>query len=578
MSIGRRLPIVVVLIALLVAAIAVGERVVTADAGVREAPVAASMPASNVRSSAWYCSGGPVGDHPSGDRVTISNLGPRRVRVAVDVMVTGHAVTERFVTVAARSSLTLSVAQLSKAPEAAIVVQPLGGNVVVAQGYSVSGDVAMVPCATRAATSWYFASGSSLQGTQHWLLVLNPFAVDAVVDVEAYTEDGLRAPGSLQGLVVARNSRLPLRIDRAVSEQKIVAVSVHTRNGARVVATQALTRPRGKQFDTSLSLGALTPAHTWMFADNRSRSGAVQQLVIAAPGDQDAIARVSVVADVAARIEPRVVRVPATAALTVDFSGAIPSGVSYTLVVHSVVPIIAETRDSYVNDYSGLITEVGTRAASARWAFAGGPITATGLGGGRARVPNGYDMSVVMKVDATDKQLNDVYAALATNGHVTRARKVSRDDALKFFRTVNRNNPALIEHTTSAMVPPSVDVEVQGSDLIEPIKNFVSQRPGVERVVTVATQGARYTDDIVVFNPGHRAVRVSLTATAAGSRLTGAGMTSITIAPGRQATISLALLTQKGVAVALAATGPVVAERFTAGPWGVTRAPGVPAP
>jgi len=72
---GRRVPVVIVLVGLLVAAVAVGDRRVKADAGVHQPAVAASMPAADVRSSAWYCSGGPVGAGPSGDRVTISNVG-----------------------------------------------------------------------------------------------------------------------------------------------------------------------------------------------------------------------------------------------------------------------------------------------------------------------------------------------------------------------------------------------------------------------------------------------------------------------------------------------------------------------
>ena len=66
--------------------------------------------------------------------------------------------------------------------------------------------------------------------------------------------------------------------------------------------------------ETSLSLGATAAARTWMFADNRSRAAATQQLVITAPGDTDATARVSIVADVDTIIEQRVVQVPATSA------------------------------------------------------------------------------------------------------------------------------------------------------------------------------------------------------------------------------------------------------------------------
>jgi hypothetical protein len=571
---GRRIPVVVVLIGLLATAIGAGDRRVNAEAGVRESTVAAALPAAGVRSSAWYCAGGPVGQGPSGDRVTISNFGPRPVRVATDVMVAGHEVAERLLTVAARSSRTVRVARLSRTPAAAVVVQPLGADVVVEQGYAANGDVAMAPCATRTSSSWYFAAGSTVGGAQQWLSLLNPFAIDAVVDVEAYTENGLRSPGSLEGLVVSRVSRLVVRIERAVAEQRVVAVAVHARNGAGIVATEALVRARsGDLVNASLSLGALAPARTWMFSDNRSRNGAVQQLVLADPGDVDARVRVSVVADVSAVIEPRVVRVPATGAVAVEM-GAVPAGVAYTLVVHSVIPVVAETRDTYVSEFPGLVSEVGATAPARRWAFAGGPFTATGLGGGRPRVQTGSQLAVVLNVDATENEIADVRAALARDSRVSGARFVSRSAALIRFRRVERNNPALLESTTKDMLPPSFDVALGNRESMDNMRRQYARTAGVDAVVSLASQGPPVVDEVVVLNPGSRAVQVSVTPTAGGSALSGRGMTQVVVEPGRQVTISLVSLDRTGVAVVVGATGPVVAERFTAGPWGVTRSPG----
>src|SRR4051794_747261 len=110
---GRRLPIVIVVVGLLVAAAAVGDRHTRATAAAREAAVAEVRPAGGVRSSAWYCSGGPVAGRSSLDQVTVSNVGAHPVRVAIDTMVAARPVVERFVSVPARASTTLSVARLS---------------------------------------------------------------------------------------------------------------------------------------------------------------------------------------------------------------------------------------------------------------------------------------------------------------------------------------------------------------------------------------------------------------------------------------------------------------------------------
>ena len=575
---SRRLPIVVVLVGLLVAAVAVGDRQVRAGVRVRESAFAASMPAPGVRSSAWFCSGGLVGTGPSSDRITISNVGPRPVSAAVDVMVAERPVSERIVAVGARASTTLAVAQLSSAPAAAVVVQPLGSGVVVQQGYSTATDVAMAPCATRAAADWYFAAGSTVGGGQQWLSIFDPFAIDAVVDIEAYSESGFHAPGSLQGLIVRAGSRISVRIDRAVAEQKHVAIGVHVRNNSRVVTTEALVRPSpSSRTGISLSLGAISPARVWLLADNRSRVGALQQLVLANPGDVDATVRVSVVPDVASVIDPRVVRVPATSAVAVDFSGVVPAGVAYTLVARSNVPVVAESRSAFATGYPGFASEVGAPATARSWVFAGGPFSATGMGGARPRLSGGFDLNVVMAVGATDLEIASVHSAIVHNGHVARFYTVNRVQALRNFGAANHDNPALIASTTAAMMPVSFDVAATGSTWITPLRQYLDARPGVATVVTAATQRPLVADELVVLNPGRSSVHVSVVATAAGSVLSGRGLRDVLVGPGGAVTISLVGLARTGAAAVVTATGPVVAERFVGGPWGVTRSEGVPA-
>ncbi len=574
---SRRLPVVLVLVGLLVAAVAVGDGQVRSEARVGESAVAVSMPAPGARSSAWFCSGGPIATGPSRDRITISNVSSRPVSAAVDVMVADRPVPERLVTVAARTSTTLAVAQLSPAPAAAVVVQPMGGGVVVEQGYATASDVAMAPCATRAAADWYFAAGSSVGGSQQWLSIFDPFAIDAVVDVEAYTESGFHAPGALQGLIVPAGSRISVRLDRAVAEQKHVAIGVHVRNNSRVVVTEALLRPSpGASTGVSLSLGAISTARAWMFADNRSRGGALQELILANPGDVDATVRVSVVPDVASVIDPRVVRVPATSAVVVDFSGVVPAGVAYTLVARSTVPVVAETRSAFATGYPGFASEVGAPEAGRSWVFAGGPYAATGMGGAEPRLSGGFDLNVVMAVTATAREINAVHYAIVQNGHIARFHTVNRAEALEKFRAANRDNPALIASTTAATMPVSFDVGATGSALITPLRRYLAARPGVATVVTAATQRPLLADELVVLNPGRSSVRVSVVASAAGAVLSGVGLRDVLVGPGGQVTISLVGLARAGAAAVVTATGPVVAERFVGGPWGMTRSAGVP--
>ena len=510
---GRRIPIVLVLVALLATAIAAGDRTQKADAGgtAPRVKLAASMPTQGARSSAWYCAGGPIAAGKNRDRVTISNLGPRSVRVAIDVLLAGRATSERVLTIAKRSSRTFAVSRLSPVPLAAVVVQAFGPGIVVQEGFAADGDVALVACATRASARWYFAAGSTGTGTQQWISLLNPFGVDAVVDIETYTENGLRAPSSLQGLVVAHGSRRSVRVDHSVAQQRIVSVAVQARRGSRVVASQALLRPRSDdRVNASLSLGALAPSRTWMFADNRSRAGSVQQVVLANPDDADASVRVSVATDVARIIAPRNVRVPATGAVAVDLAGVVPPGLAYTLVVRSTVPIVAETRDFYLDDFAGLVTEVGASATARRWVFGGGPYTATGIGGADPRVPAGFDASVIMSVDASDQEITDARQALQRDSLTRRVRVVNRTAALAAFRKAARNNPALLETATLDTMSVSFDVQLENPATMTAMSRKYARYAGVEQVVTVDSQPPAAADEVVVFNPGARAVSVTL--------------------------------------------------------------------
>ena len=460
----RRLPLAVLLAGLLVAGVVAGNRHSKA-VGVHESRLAAAIPAASVRSSAWYCSGGPVGSGPSADRVTISNTGAVAVPVTVDVMVAGRATAEQLVNVAARTSRTLAVSSVSHDPAAALVVQPLGPGVVVAQGWVANGDLASAPCATRTASSWYFAAGSSRTGAQEWLSLLDPYPVDAVVDVQAYSENGLRAPSSLQDLIVRAHSRLAVRIDPLVAQQQLVALQVHVRNGQRVVATTALVRPSGGGGDqASLSLGATAPASAWWFADNRNRAGAHEELVLANPGDADATARLQLVSDVSAVIQTRVVKVPAATAVAVDLSAATKVNADYTLALQSSVPIVAETRATFDGSQpplAGGVSELGATTVADQWWFAGGPFTATGRGGGAPRVPRGYQALIVMKPATTDASLTAVLDLLHADSRVRRTHLITRQEALASFTAANRDNPALVSSATAKDQSPAFAVDFE---------------------------------------------------------------------------------------------------------------------
>ena len=102
------------------------------------------------------------------------------------------------------------------------------------------GDVAVESCTRTAAADWYFASGTTVEGSQQDLLLFNPFGDDAIVDVSFVTDTGAQEPSALQALVVPRRSRVTIPVQDSVLRQTRVAAHVHARTG-RIVAEQTQT-------------------------------------------------------------------------------------------------------------------------------------------------------------------------------------------------------------------------------------------------------------------------------------------------------------------------------------------------
>ena len=146
----------------------------------------------------------------------------------------------RVVRLAPRAEARVRVADVVATPEPAVVVEIVGGQAVVSHELAANGDIATEPCARGASADWYFAAGTTLKGSQQFLVLFDPFGDDAIVDVTFLTDDGVQEPDSLQALVVPRRSRVSIPVHDAVPRQRNVAIHVHARyrpGRRRAVAT-----------------------------------------------------------------------------------------------------------------------------------------------------------------------------------------------------------------------------------------------------------------------------------------------------------------------------------------------------
>ena len=113
----------------------------------------------------------------------------------------------------------MPVADVLATAEPGVVVETVGGAAAVSHVLEHGGDVGVESCTRTAAPDWYFASGTTVDGSQQDLVLFNPFGDDAIVDVSFVTDTGAQEPASLQALVIPRRSRVTIPVQDSVLRQ-----------------------------------------------------------------------------------------------------------------------------------------------------------------------------------------------------------------------------------------------------------------------------------------------------------------------------------------------------------------------
>ena len=335
----HRVPILIALIAVLVAAIVFDSRESSSQTNGAAAAAAAasvaepSVPSKDAVSTSWYCAEGTsTPDGRADETILIASVADTKTDATVTVMPGGlTAPVSRTVHLEPRAEARVHLADVSSVAEPGVVVEVAGGQAVVAHELAANGDIATEPCARGASSDWYFANGTTLKGASQYIALFNPFGDDAIVDVTFLTDDGVQQPDTLQALSVPRRSRVSIPVSDILPRQREVAVQIHARSG-RVVAE------RSQLFDGTasdnevvrqgigLSLGAQSPRREWYFPYGTTADGATGQIGLANFGSTSATVEVNVVLDGDDTVAPQSVEVPARGVTTVDASRACAGG------------------------------------------------------------------------------------------------------------------------------------------------------------------------------------------------------------------------------------------------------------
>jgi len=380
----HRGPILFVVLVALVAAV-VAQQNESSGSSSSTAAVAAraivGVPAADVASSAWYCAAGTsTSSGAATETVVIASLARTDIEVTITVMPGGEtAPATDTIRLAPGEEVSVPVADVLATAEPGVVVETVGGPAAVSHVLEHDGDIGVESCTRTSATDWYFASGTTVEGSHHDLWLFNPFGDDAIVDVSFLTDTGMQEPAGLQAFVVPRRSRVTIPVQDSVLRQKRVAAHVHARTG-RVVAEQTQIFDNVNVDGTAstgiaLSAGATAPSTEWRIPAASTRHGGRVRLALANFSTDDANVAVKAVVVGGVDAPAQTVRVPSQGVELVDLTTRIPleSDVALIATARAVdgrrVPVVAELLATWApaSSSTGLAGTLGSTVTAARW-------------------------------------------------------------------------------------------------------------------------------------------------------------------------------------------------------------------
>lgn len=202
----------------------------------------ASLAPGTAPSGAWVCPHG--GASGLSVAIYIANPGVEPVTARITRLGTDMAGSPESYEVPAGS--TLRIDQVPEDRGASTYIEYFDGRIGAGWVSSTDEGVAAEPCAADAARGWYLTDETTQLDEQAYVVVANPFAAPAVMDVALYTAD--RAPirdSEWTDFVIPARRSIALHLNTKVEGEPVVAVAIEVSVG-RVVAASLGVSDRTK--------------------------------------------------------------------------------------------------------------------------------------------------------------------------------------------------------------------------------------------------------------------------------------------------------------------------------------------
>lgn len=89
---------------------------------------------------------------------------------------------------------------------------------------------------------------------------------------------------------------------------------------------------------------------------------------------------------------------------------------------------------------------------------------------------------VYFQTTTEEKTIQKIKTELIESGKVESVNYVSKEDALKLYRDLNKSNPLLVEMVSADMLPASLEINAKEPRFLSEIAEYVKRQPGIDEV------------------------------------------------------------------------------------------------
>lgn len=92
-------------------------------------------------------------------------------------------------------------------------------------------------------------------------------------------------------------------------------------------------------------------------------------------------------------------------------------------------------------------------------------------------------VTVYFQNQTKDDDVKRLQQELTSTGKTVSVKYISKQDALKIYRDLNKNNPLLLEMVSADILPASLEVYAKRPEYLSQIADYLKKQPGVDEVV-----------------------------------------------------------------------------------------------